>query len=80
MNPNWLYCEQARQVAAAAKQNVDARIPWLASRNKTYGLGAMAAQANANLDALDAKPPTSRGLRTFRPAAGGVTVPRPAST
>ncbi|SMD05081.1 alpha/beta fold hydrolase [Kibdelosporangium aridum] len=52
MHPDWLYYEQSKQQAVAARQNFDAWAAWVAERDKTYHLGTSVAQVTATLDAL----------------------------
>ncbi|WP_216216344.1 alpha/beta fold hydrolase [Amycolatopsis aidingensis] len=52
MHPDWLYYEQSKQQAVAARENVDAWAAWVAERNDTYHLGESAQQVRAHLETL----------------------------
>ncbi|GAB3485895.1 alpha/beta fold hydrolase [Amycolatopsis cihanbeyliensis] len=52
MHPDWLYYEQSKQQAVAARENFDAWAAWVGERNDTYHLGDSAQQVRANLETL----------------------------
>ncbi|MFI1385089.1 alpha/beta fold hydrolase [Embleya sp. NPDC020886] len=52
MHPDWLYYEQFKQQAVAARQNVEAWAGWVAERDNTYHLGNSLTRVMANLDAI----------------------------